>query len=189
MMDYLNKSSEYSNEKKTFSKHVIVNIWLDSLDELFSDFDPRSYLKRTVSDDFIAQIRKVVAEQQGEKLILQLQLPAETRNKQDENIIAKRLQFHFKEKYEGLLKEKRNGIRNALILTLSGIALMIISSYITFLNVEKYPLHLLLVIFEPGGWFCLWTGLDRLIDYAGKRKKELNFYSRMFNAQIQFSTI
>lgn len=189
MMDPSNKSSEYGNENKTFSNYETVNIWLDSLDELFSDFDPRTYSKRTVSDDFIAQIRKVIADRKGENLILQLQLPEKTRNKQDETIIAKRLQFHFKKKYEELLKEKKNGIRNAIILTLSGIALMIISSYINYFEVEKYRFHLLLVIFEPGGWFCLWTGLDRLIDYAGKRKKELNFYSKMFNTPIQFSTI
>jgi len=188
-MDQLNKSPENSDQKKPFSKRAVVNIWLDSLDELFSDFDPRSYLKRTVSDDFIAQVRKVVVDQQGKKMILRLQLPAGTRNEKDEDIIATRLQLYFKDKCGQLLKERQNGIRNAIILTISGIALMIFASYITFLNSERYYLQLLLVLFEPGGWFCLWTGLDRLIDYSGKRRKELGFYSRMATAQIQFSTI
>ncbi|HAD81485.1 MAG: hypothetical protein A2509_01885 [Candidatus Edwardsbacteria bacterium RIFOXYD12_FULL_50_11] len=188
-MDQPNKSPENSDRDKTTSKRDVVNIWLDSLDELFSDFDPRSYLKRTVSDDFIAQVRKVVADQQGKEMILRLQLPAGTRNEQDEEIIAVRLQLYFTERCNQFKKERQNGIRNAVILTLSGIALMIFASYITFLNSERYYLQLLLVLFEPGGWFCLWTGLDRLIDYSGKRRKELDFYSRMATAQIQFSTI
>lgn len=188
-MGLLNKFSGYGNQKKILSKQVVVNIWLDSLDELFSDFDPRSYLNRTVSDDFITQVRRVVADQEGEKMILQLQLPAGIRNKQDEDIIAKRLQNYFTEKYDHLLKGRQNGIRNAIILMLSGIVLMIISSYIVFLNSEEYYPHLLLVLFEPGGWFCIWTGLDRLLDHTLKQRRELSFYSKMSATQFQFRTI
>jgi hypothetical protein len=188
-MGLLNKFSGVGSQKKNVSKQVVVNIWLDSLDELFSDFDPRSYLKRTLSDDFITQIRRVVADQVGEKMILQLQLPAEIRNEQDEDVIAGRLQNYFTEKHGQLLKKRKNGIRNAVFLMLLGLLLMVISSYIVFLNSAEYYPNLLLVLFEPGGWFCMWTGLDRLLDHSLKQRKELNFYSRMSATHFQFKTI
>ena len=44
----------------------------------------------------------------------------------------------------------------------------------------------LLVILEPAGWFSLWFALDQLF-YASKEKKhELEFYSKMSNAEIIF---
>jgi hypothetical protein len=66
-MGLLFKLSRFYKETKIVAKEIIVNIWLDSLDELFSDFDPKSCLNRTVSNDFILQIQRVVAHQQGKK--------------------------------------------------------------------------------------------------------------------------
>jgi hypothetical protein len=83
-------------------------------------------------------------------MILQLQFFEGTRNKKDKDIIAKRLQNYFNKKYTTLLKGWRNGIRNALVLRFSGISLMVLSSYINFLDSKEFYPHLPLVLFEPG---------------------------------------
>lgn len=188
-MSAADNSFKNRTAEKPFPKRVDVNIWLDSLDELFSDFDPRSYAKRTVSDDFILQVKKITAEQKGEKTILYLQLPEANRNQKEEEIISGRLHLYFSEKYQQLLHEKKNKIWKSTVLIACGIALMIISSYIIYQDSDKYFLRLLLILFEPAGWFTLWLGLDRLTSNYGTDLKEMNFYKRMTEAQIKFSTI
>ena len=65
---------------------------------------------------------------------------------------------------------------------------MIIASHLSFIKSERYAMHLLLVLFEPAGWFMLWVGLDHLV-YASKKetKKDLAFYSIMKESAISFN--
>ncbi len=53
---------------------------------------------------------------------------------------------------------------------------MIAASYIFFMKSEKYHIHFLLVLFEPAGWFLLWTGLDHLVNSPKETKKDIDFY-------------
>ena len=34
-----------------------LNLWLDSYDDIYSDFDSRHYLKRRISEDFLYELR------------------------------------------------------------------------------------------------------------------------------------
>ena len=36
-----------------------ISIWLETYDDIFSDFDPKAYSERVLSDDFLVEIRKV----------------------------------------------------------------------------------------------------------------------------------
>ena len=41
---------------------IVVSLWLDNYDNIFSDFDPRSYAHRELSDDFLIEAKKVTHE-------------------------------------------------------------------------------------------------------------------------------
>lgn len=172
----------------SFAEPTEISIWLDNYDDLFSDFDPRPYSERTLSDDFLSQTKKVAKDRTGNIVRLKLLLPEAVRSKKDETIVAKRLHIHFKNKLEQLQDERKGWIRKGLQLTAAGIAMMIAASYLSFINPEKYVIHLLLILFEPAGWFMLWTGLDHLIYYSGNTRNELDFFSRMADAEIEFVT-
>ena len=173
-------------EKQTH-EDVEISIWLDSYDEIFSDFDPRPYSKRTISDDFILQVRKVINHRYQKRMTLMLLLPESVRNEGDEQVISEHLHEHFITINDRFLQEKRKTNRKGLLLITSGIILMIIASYISFMKSESYYSHLLLILFEPAGWFMLWMGLDYLVYYSGKTRKELNFYSHMAKTIIKFN--
>lgn len=181
-------STKNSHAKIAVSEYSEVGIWLDSYDEIFSDFDPRPYSKRTISDDFILQIRKVTKDLVQKKIILKLLLLDSIRDKQIEDVIAKCLHVYFELNKEQFLKEKRKTIRKGLMLTAIGFILMVIASYISLLKSGLFYLHLLFILFEPAGWFILWMGLDHLVHYLGKTKKDLIFYLHMATAKIEFST-
>lgn len=165
-----------------------ISILLDSYDDIFSDFDPSAFSERTLSDDFIIQAKKFHRNKSGKKMLLRLLMPADKRNEQSEKEIIKRLHSYFKSVYQQLESEVRKTNARGFILTFIGIILMMVASYLSFKKTEKYYIHLLLVLFEPAGWFLLWSGLDHLVYSSKETKKDLEFYLRMTRSEIKFLT-
>lgn len=165
-----------------------VKLWLDSYDDLFSDFDPRPYSKRTLSDDFIAQVRKVIREENGKEFVLQLLLPSSVRNEKEEGVIAERLPVFFQKNLEQLQLERKHNRLKGLRLIVFGILFMVTGGYISFQGPKGFSVHLLLIIFEPAGWFLFWSGLDILIEHPGKTRKEVDFFYRMAHTKIIFGS-
>ena len=165
-----------------------ISILLDSYDDIFSDFDPSPYSERTLSDDFIVQSKKLSRNKSGNKMSLKLLLPANKRNEQEEKGIVKRLHSYFRNVHQQLEAEVRKTNKRGLVLTFIGILTMLAASYISFMKIQKLHIHFLLVLFEPAGWFLLWTGLDHLVHSSKETKKELEFYSKMSKSEIKFFT-
>ncbi|MCW3070684.1 MAG: hypothetical protein JWO44_574 [Bacteroidetes bacterium] len=174
--------------KKAIPESSETRILLDSYDDIFSDFDPGEYSERTLSDDFIIQSKKIARNKNENKPVLKLLLPAGKRNEQEEKVIVKRLHSYFKNVHEQLETEARRAKRTGWLLTLIGIIVMVVASYISFMKPQKYYVHVLLVLFEPGGWFLLWTGLDHLVYSSKEAKKDRTFYLRMIKSEIIFLT-
>jgi hypothetical protein len=165
-----------------------ISIWLDSYDDMFSDFDPRPYSKRTVSDDFILQLRNVARGRVGKKMMLALLMPELKKDSVVEEYVSQRLHAYFQLNAEQLGRERKASNRKGFLLTLAGLTVMLSAGYVSFLNSESFLARALLILFEPAGWFMLWMGLDLLVYDARKMKKELDFYKRLSSAQIRFGT-
>ena len=190
-MEIINKKKQdqVSDEsKQSLLKLAEISILLDSYDSIFSDFDPSPYSERTLSDDFIMQSKKLLRNKSGKKIALNLLLPKNKRNDVDEKIIIKRLHTYFKSVHQELTHEVKKINKRGLYLTATGIILMMAASYISYLNTQKFHIHLMLVLFEPAGWFLLWAGLDHLVYSSKETKKELSFYSKMTKSEIEFIT-
>ena len=88
----MDSSKEMSNELlKLYLKQGNISLILDGYEDLFSDFDPRPYSKRTLSDDFILECKKAVRENKVElqNYELRLLVPKHKRKTNDETIIRK----------------------------------------------------------------------------------------------------
>ncbi len=166
-----------------------VNILLDTYDDIFSDFDSSPYSDKTLSDDFISQAKKISKNKTGKKIVLRFFIPENERHESDEKIINERLTCYFKRVRQQLESEIKKIYLKGLLLLLTGTVLMIIANYISFIKPQLYYVHLLLVLFEPAGWFLLWAGLDNLVYNSKAAKKDLGFYIKMTNSKIEFSTI
>ena len=174
------------NSGHQLKKLAEINILISSYNDLFSDFDPSAYPERTLSDDFIIQAKQISKNKSGNNMSLRLLLPANKRNEQDEGLILERLNSYFRNVYKQLKSEVRKANVKGLTLTFVGIILMIAASYISFIKLEKYHAHLLLVLFEPAGWFLLWIGLDHLVYSLKDTKRDLAFYLKMTKSEINF---
>lgn len=163
-----------------------VSLLLDSYDAVFSDFDPRPYTERAISDDFLQQAKKAVRETKPGCLELCFLIPKHLKNSQEEVIIKERLHHHFK-KYESLIKgESRKIVRNGIILSLTGMILMFSVSMVSLYSVQGVLRELLRVLMEPAGWFIVWYGLDEIFYLSRLQKPDIDFYSKMTHAELQF---
>jgi hypothetical protein len=163
-----------------------ISIWLDCYDDIFSSFDSRPLSERTVSDDFLTEVRKVCEEKSRNKIHLKLAMPENLRNENDEKIITKRLHQYFRNSHSLVLHETKQNNKKGIYFILIGIILMLFASYISFQNPVKFYVHTLLILFEPAGWFFLWSGLDHLVYLSKRKKNDQLYFHKMDEAMIRF---
>lgn len=166
-----------------------ISIWIDIYDDIFSDFDPRNFSERNISDDFIYEVKKVSLESDFHIGALKLLIPEKNRNTENENTIIKRLHSHFKKShaaFRGKMKTKR---KNGSLLAVLGMGMMLGASYISSLQSGRFLMHSLLVLLEPAGWFMVWIGMDNLLGTSRELKPEFDFYNKLEKSKIVFVSI
>lgn len=179
-----------SSHTNTSALHGIT-IWLDSYDDLFSDFDPREYDHRALSDDFLSELRKMVRENDEEQDLneFHLLMPAEIRSEKTEGIITRRLQTYFRNGLSRLRKERSTTRLRGIILSFLGMLFLFAAGFISFTSPTHLGLHLLMITLEPGGWFFLWMGYDNLINGVLRKKSDIDFHVRMTKNRIVFKNL
>jgi len=165
-----------------------ISLALDRFDDIFSDFDPRPYTKRGLSDDFLAEAKKAAKEKDSGIIELFISMPADKRDLQTEVVIKKRLREHFKSQFIKIEKDINTIKRHGAILVFFGIIFMMIATYLYTFESRHLTLNMLIVVFEPAGWFMTWFGLDHIIYMAKDKKSDLNFYQRMSKCKITFDS-
>lgn len=163
-----------------------ISLWVDCYDDIFSDFDLRSYNARNISDDFLRELKKLSHETDSHIAELRLLLPETMRNGQFEAIITRRLHGHFIKNLHYFRNKKKTEGKKDILLTVAGILMMLSAGYISSLKSYNVLLHILLVVFEPAGWFLVWVSMEHLISSNRKEKPEIEFYSKMAKSRIVF---
>ena len=174
-------------EVKTRLKAPEIILRLNSYDDVFSDFDPRLYSQRSLSVDFLDEIQRASMDKDENQLELNFLIAKYKRDNNKENQIKKRLRDHFKRHHFLLEKDKRGIMKTGIIFILSGIILMFLATLILFLyKGNSFATTFLVVLFEPGGWFLFWEGLNQIIFESKKINPKLVFYKKMHKARIDF---
>src|SRR3989344_2146248 len=175
---------KHKKEEETV-KEGNISLILDSYDDIFSDFDPRPYNVKALSDDFLSECKRASADKNKE-LELRFLVPRHKRKTNDEYEIRKRLrnhfQKHFKEKESEIKEIKRNGLTWFFI----GAIVMIGATFLYKYEDFNFFFTFLLVMSEPAGWFFFWEGLDKVFIEAKKKKPDYEFYRKMNKARIYF---
>jgi hypothetical protein len=166
-----------------------ISIWLDDYNDIFSDFDPRPYSERALSDDFMVEIRKVCRERKENISELKLLIPGNKRNVDNEVMITRRLHTFLRRQHVSY-KEEYNRIRKkSTLFVVFGTIMMLIASYLSSLRSERFLINAVFVIFEPSGWFLLWSGLENFFYTSKQQKKEFDFFNKLSGSKISFMSI
>ena len=186
------KSSEEEKEinaeevvKQSLLAKAEISLLLDTYDDIFSDFDPRPFPQRALSDDFLLEAKKA-ARDKGDNLDLSFMIPKAKRNFEHEVLIKRRLREHFRKHTIIIENEVKSIRRKGVVMAITGIILIMVATYFFSLASENIFIHLLIVILEPAGWFTAWTGLDEIYYTAKQQMPDLEFYQKMTKSEISF---
>lgn len=173
-------------EKEKLVNHSEVSLVIDVYNDIFSDFDPRPFNERALSDDFLLAAKKAAKEE--DKLVqLNFLIPQNKRDLNEEKLIKKRLSKHFEKNYSILEREKSKIVKTGAGFIAAGVILMLVASLILSRREGgSFLLNFLIVLFEPGGWFLFWEGLYQVIFESKKVDPNLDFYKKMRNVRVQF---
>jgi len=187
------KEAEDWAEKQKLLQLSEVSIILRNYDDLFSDFDPRLYDRRSLSDDFLTEIRRATKEKKGGVVEINFLIPTELRKNEKEAVIRKRVKEHFKRHHDLVQKEISMVRKQGVQLSVIGFALAIIGA-VFMVPGESNPdviaqtvQKVLLVLVEPASWFTIWTGFDKIFTTWKTLEPDLDFYKKMAHAEINFT--
>lgn len=159
---------------------------LEHYDDIFSVFDIRPYTHRSLSEDFVSEIKRASADKDDVGITLLLHVPKKKRHEGRELTIRERLAGHFRKHYLLLRKEKHRIMGRGLVMVLLGMACMIIATLIIFKDPSHDLMQSFLVVFlEPAAWFLLWEGMDQIIFNSQKINPDLAFYRKMSHAKVR----
>jgi hypothetical protein len=169
-----------------------ISLVLDSYDDLFSDFDPRPYSEKALSDDFLFECKRAAREKE-KYLELRLLVPVHKRKIHEETIIRRRLKEHFKkhskEEEKIVKKIKREGLYWCFI----GSIVLIISTFLYEFKLSlgsgffsRILIDFLFIISQPAGWFIFWEGLGKIFIVSREKSSNYEFYKKMSEANINF---
>lgn len=172
---------------QTDASHILL--WIDGYDDIFSDFDSRPYHQRALSQDFLHEAKAASVDKPIEGTKLRFILPANKRDPGIEKRIKHRLSDHFHKHFYLVCKEKRHVINTGILFIVFGLLVMFAGAFISFNFSDSAALsYFLIVLLEPAGWFLCWEGLNLLVFDTKHHKPDVEFYHKMSNAEIHFSS-
>ena len=112
-----NNRQEDLKEQKNTKENYSISLWIDFYDDIFSDFDPRHFSLRNISDDFLYEVKKVCGENDFIIKEFKLLIPENERNLKTESIIIKRLHNYFIKNQHYFLRKKTIKIKKEHLFT------------------------------------------------------------------------
>jgi hypothetical protein len=164
-----------------------IGFLIDDYDYIFSDFDPRPYSSRALSDDFLVETRKASKEKKSGNIQLSFLIPKKNRVPKDEEIIRKRLLAHFEKHEQQSKMEYKKLIKQGLFYLTFGMIIMFTAGFILFkFPGQNFIESFFVLMLEPAGWFLFWSGLDLIVFKSKEKKPSMEFYKKMAKADIHF---
>lgn len=179
-------SGNVVDDKQRLLRMSEISLILDTYDDIFSDFDPRPYSVRALSDDFLQEVKRATRDRPSGNVEIKFMMPHHTRNLVSENLIKRRLKEHFKRHYLLLVDEAGKSKRRSLFTAFIGLIFLLLGVGLTFMGIPEKILSFLLIIVEPAGWFFAWTGLEAYFGLKKEMGNDLTFYEKMSQAEINF---
>jgi hypothetical protein len=167
------------------SREGNISLILDSYGDLFSDFDPRPYSEKALSEDFLEECNRAVRNRE-DGVELRLLVPKKLRNHVEEAKIKKRLKSHFHKHFEKQKKKFRSIRMQGIAWFLMGTFVMIGSTFLYPYHEVNFFLTLLSIVSEPASWFFFWEGLGKFFMESKRPLPKYNFYKRMSKLEIYF---
>jgi hypothetical protein len=163
-----------------------ITIQLDVYDDIFSDFDPRPYSERELSDDFLKEIQRRYMEDKKGRFEVHFTIPSTERDTKEEALIKRRLREHFAFMVKHEEEQIKHTRTRGYIYVLIG-AFVLIGDALAFGFLgESVEYHLLSVMLVPAGWYGMFTGIGKVVDEPFESVNKKHLYEKFEKANYVF---
>jgi hypothetical protein len=170
------------------AKRFAETIYIDSYEDIFSDFDYGPYEARRVSEDFLHEIETRLKYARSGKIELYLVLPDGERDKEVESRARRRLRQVFAAKAHAaevhLREYRKSGVFYFIIGSIFLVGAWVLTTVLT--GPHNFIYNATGVILTPAGWFWGVKGLERLFDVPAEVGKRRILYTLLSEATISF---
>ncbi|MFH0732970.1 MAG: hypothetical protein V2A72_08680 [Candidatus Omnitrophota bacterium] len=167
-----------------------ISVAIDRWDDIFSDFDPSPIEHRTLSEDFIYELKKRHRESKSGRFIITIYAPKSLHDEATEKMVINRLKqyFHFRALQE---KKQLRGVRiTGFVFVACGISSLALLTILTYSKkFTDLTIELIGIVFMPLGWFGLWEGFSRIVDSSPLLRQDENLFIRLSKASYQFKHV
>lgn len=163
-----------------------VLVLLDHYDDIFSDFDPRPYSEREISEDLLKELQRRHLTTRRGGLEVRFLVPAQGRDTRVEATIRRRLREHFAqgldEMDERLAQRRRRGILYVGV----GVALLGLELASALQTSDALWPRLTGLLLVPAGWFFAWNGFERVFEDPESLARARGMYDKMSKCSFIF---
>jgi hypothetical protein len=171
------------------AKASFISLVLEDYEDIFSDFDPRPYSERSLSEDFLYELQRAALNKEEKGLVVTLLMPKEERNSAQEKVILERLKNHFRRHCHRLEGKRKGDTKTGASMVVMGVAFMFLATYLLTEFKQTLWTSFIVVLLEPAGWFTFWEGLNLIVFKSKEVAPELEFYRKMSGAKTAFANL
>ncbi|MBU1853943.1 MAG: hypothetical protein KJ957_07865 [Candidatus Omnitrophica bacterium] len=167
-----------------------ISIAIDTWDDIFSDFDPRPLNDRTLSEDFISELKKRHRETRKGHFVVTVYVPLSMKDEKSEKIVVQRLKRHFK--YTSMQNQKEINLNRlrGIFFVIGGICFLSFLTLVTFFELfSELTVEMLGIILMPLGWFGIWEGFSKIVDTSHAYVQEEMLFNKLSKATYGFKYI
>jgi len=166
---------------------VQVVIPIDSVGNIFSDFDFRDINIRLLSDDFVREVKNQAKSlvEEGEMeivIVAPKSIQGKEFNRSAEEIVKRRIKNFFTEEFESLLYTRKKKILHSTLFICSGLASFLIVKIMNLYEPHSFFTSAMYDLVTFASWFATWHGIDKLDDLPEKR--EIRLLQRICNSKV-----
>jgi len=178
--------------KQPEQKRTDVIIPIDTIDDIYSDFDLRSLVIRSLSIDFINEVKtQSKYSEEGSTIDIKILAPKKIRKTElpakIETLTKKRVQEYFEDEYYNLRHERRKGVIKSFSFIMSGLFCFFLFKIISQYKSDNIIINTFYELITFFSWFATWYGIES-IEHI-KSRKELNLIKRIYEANLKFKFI
>ena len=164
-----------------------ITIRLDTYEDIFSDFDPRPYSQRELSEDFLKEIQRRFMEDNRGRFEIHFTIPSSERDTREEALIKKRLREHFSTMVTHENTLIKNTRAQGYLYIIAGAFVLLSDVFaLAVLNESSIFYKILSVLIVPAGWYGMYTGMGKVIDEPALSVEKKLAYEKFEKANYIF---
>ncbi len=167
-----------------------ISIAIDRWEDIFSDFDPSPLSHRTLSEDFIYELKKRHRETKRGSFMITIYAPLSLKDEEKEKVVIQRLKQYFRFRAAQAKKQLGRIRARGIIFVVFGIfslGLLILLTY--FKAFSELGIELIGIALMPLGWFGIWEGFSKIVDASPMLRVDEDLFIKLSRASYRFKHV